>query len=291
MSGQLVGEVLAARADYLADLTPAQTLALVAIANRCAPATRQCWIANAEIQTVIGQSQRTTERTLGLMRERGVIRMVKRGYKTHGVTRAPVYELALLPPPKMAGADDGAPATQVGESNTTCSRQNSNLLPPKRQLAPATLGGGLNVLTNVLTNEGEGGAFPDLRLVPAVPDHGNALSPLNDLPDNNHDDPEPPEFCAAHMPHGTSTSCRVCKVARINHERWDGRQAARWIVEMRARSSEPPPPKRDLDAIADVIESEPDSDAPVCYTDGCDKTATVVGQCGYHAAHARQASR
>jgi len=104
VSGQLVGEVIAARRGVLAYLSQAQTLALIAIANRCDTATRQHWVAYPEIMAAVGCSRRTAERTIAALKKDGWIEVVQRGYNTHGVVRSPVYRLAELPPPKMAEA-------------------------------------------------------------------------------------------------------------------------------------------------------------------------------------------
>ena len=108
MSGQLVGEVLAARGGHLAELSQGQTLALVAIAEKCHADSRQGSVRLSHIQAVIGKSQRTAVRTLEQLKSRGLIRVVKRGYKSHGVARANIYELSVLTPHKMAQATNGA---------------------------------------------------------------------------------------------------------------------------------------------------------------------------------------
>ncbi len=45
-------------------------------------------------------------------------------------------------------------------------------------------------------------------------------------------DPEPPEHCTDHMPYGTGDSCGGCKIARKNHERWQGRSSTRLLASL-----------------------------------------------------------
>jgi len=145
----------------------------------------------------------------------------------------------------------------------------------------------IKYLSSHLPSRRERGAVQDPRPVATVPDRGDALSLQNGSHNDGHDhDPEPPEFCPAHMPHGTSTPCRGCKTARINHERWKDRQAARWIAEMRARDTTPPP-QPVLDEIEpEIPDPEPDPDAPVCATEGCTTPAmpdgVFCGRCSTH---------
>lgn len=164
MSGQLVGEILDARAGHLADLSQAQTLALVAIAEKCHADSRQGSVRLAHIQAAIGRSQRTAVRALEQLKDRGLIRVVKRGYKSHGVARANVYELAVVAPqdgacatqdgvstrpvdspvdtpPKMAQAIDGACATQDGVSTADVLAPNPDVLAPNPDVLTPPIGG------------------------------------------------------------------------------------------------------------------------------------------------------
>jgi hypothetical protein len=160
VSGELVGEVLTARAGCLADLPATHTLALIAIANRCRTDSRQGWVVKSEITTAVGCSTRTAERIIAALTKRGLIEIVTRGYKLPGQQpRAPVYELSTLPPSKVAEAQAPLPPSKVAEAQGPRSRQigttlppNPATLPPNRHHAPATQGGDLDVLTDV-TNQ------------------------------------------------------------------------------------------------------------------------------------------
>jgi hypothetical protein len=92
--------------------------------------------------------------------------------------------------------------------------------------------------------------------VQAVPDPGNALSPRDlhlqkndiidaELIDGPPPDPEPPEFCRRHMPHGTDESCGGCMRARKMHEAWGRRQLDRIVAagSLLAPNKPLPPPR------------------------------------------------
>jgi hypothetical protein len=137
VSGQLVGEVIAARAGCLAPLSQGETLALIAIATRCKADTRQGWVTYAEIMATVGCSERTAQRIIAKLKKRGCIAVVKRGYKAPGQpARAPVYRVAEFRPPIVAEAD--APSSR---QTVPSSRQMETELPPNNGQAPATLGG------------------------------------------------------------------------------------------------------------------------------------------------------
>jgi hypothetical protein len=113
MSGQLVGEVLdAAEAGRLVGLSRGDVLALVAIAEKCHAATRQGSVRMTRIQAVMNQSRTTAWRAVRTLKDRELIRVVKRGYESHGTGHANVYEVAVLVPPKMKHATTDACATQ-----------------------------------------------------------------------------------------------------------------------------------------------------------------------------------
>ena len=60
---------------------------------------------------------------------------------------------------------------------------------------------------------------------------GAALSPTPIIDaELIEDDREPPQFCPAHMSDGTGTSCRECKTARINHDRWTQRHPSTAVL-------------------------------------------------------------
>jgi hypothetical protein len=111
MSGQLVGEVLdAAEAGQLDGLSRAAFHALLAIAERCHHDTRQGSVRRSRIQAAIytNNGYRTASRAIRELKDAGIIRIVKRGYKSHGRVAAPIYELTVLGTPKVSEATECA---------------------------------------------------------------------------------------------------------------------------------------------------------------------------------------
>jgi hypothetical protein len=204
-----VGEVLDAAEAGQLGLSQGELLALVAIAEKCGTGTRQGSVRIGRIQAAMGKSKRTAVRALERLKDRGHIRVVKRGFNSHGVAKAPIYELSVLTPPKMAQTTDDACATEVGVSNP-------DVLAPKRQCACAksecacaTQGG---VLDGSIDGSIDGGA----RASAAPP-------PPPEIADDNPD-PEPPRFCPDHMPDGTTDKCGACATCRENWTRWRARR-------------------------------------------------------------------
>jgi DNA-binding transcriptional ArsR family regulator len=298
MSGQLVGEVLDARAERLADLSQAQTLALVAIAEKCHADSRQGSVRLSHIQAAIGKSQRTTVRTLEQLKDRELIRVVKRGYKSHGVARASIYELSALTPPKVAQPTSGAYATQDGATNGHVLTPNPDVLTPNPDVLTPSMGGVLDgsIDGSIDGREARACASGEPLDVETVPDPGNALSLISNLSeqqnnvidaelvDNEPDDPEPDRHCATHMPYGTSKSCRACKVARLNHEAWSARQSERLLLQLRAataarrdKPAEQPKPQHRCPWCKDgglVLDSTGAQMLYVCHHDGRRSEAT-----------------
>ncbi len=134
MSGQLVGEVLdAAEAGHLDGLSRAAVAALLAIAERCHHVTRQGSVRRDRIQAAIhaGNSPRTVSRAIRELKNAGLVRIVKHGYKSHEApSLATIYELSALyvhAPPKMAHAQGDVLSPK------------SDLLSPKQPLAVAKI--------------------------------------------------------------------------------------------------------------------------------------------------------
>ena len=134
MSGQLVGEILdAAEAGQLDKLSRPAFYALLAIAERCHHVTRQGSVSRSRIRAAMhaGNSYRTADRAVRELKDAGLIRVIKHGWKSHGVGHANVYALAVLTPPKTAQAK-----AMCFRQIRMCFRQNSHVLPPKRDVLP-----------------------------------------------------------------------------------------------------------------------------------------------------------
>lgn len=99
MSGQLVGEVIAAAPALKArGLTERGFMALIAIAEKCHTATRQASVPWFWIQSgLFGASLSTAKRAIRDLKDAGVVRVVKRGFDNHhGRSCAPIYEILPL---------------------------------------------------------------------------------------------------------------------------------------------------------------------------------------------------
>jgi len=273
VSGQLVGEVIAAAAELKSrGLSERGFYALIAIAEKCHTDSRQGSVPWAHIQSgLYGSSKRTSQRAVHDAQCAGLLRVVKTGFNNnHGRVCAPIYEIPPLgerinqatqspPTDDDTQASQSPPTdddTQVSQSHGDRSRQNEDR---SRQNEDRSrhLGVVLNGSINGSTNGRESGAAPIEPLdVEAVPEPGNALSPIN-LPEIKNDgpvyegeyvtdatpDPEPPRYCPDHMPSGTGRKCGGCKHMREQHEAWTRRQLARVIASAPAPPPPPPPPR------------------------------------------------
>lgn len=109
MSGQLVGEVLAA-ADELRDrgLTPRGFYALIAIAEKASTHNRQASVPWKHIRAgLYGASPSTAKRAISDLKAAGLVRVLRRGFDNqNGRVEAPIYEIQPI----------GEQVTQVTQS-------------------------------------------------------------------------------------------------------------------------------------------------------------------------------
>ncbi|VEG55656.1 Uncharacterised protein [Mycolicibacterium aurum] len=249
-----MGEVLDARSGQLADLTQAQTLALVAIAEKCHADSRQGAVWLAHVEAAIGKSKRTAVRTLEQLKDRGLIRVVKRGYKSHGVIRPNIFELLVLAPPRTAQANDGGCASQDGASADDVLAPDPDVLAPDSNVVAPSLGGNLNGSRDGSKDGGararEASPTPELEpssddppptsqriakpeataaatAAPPTPDPDGALA--DDATETTtpgidggavdvEPDPTPPWYCGRH-PDDVDRPCHACKMRRKAWER------------------------------------------------------------------------
>lgn len=121
MSGQLVGEVIAASQAFReAGLSERGFHALVAIAEKCHTQTRQGSVRWDHIcNGLFGASKRTAERAVYDLKTFGAIRVVKCGFNNNaGRAHAPIYEIAVLTDTdtqmtRSVGTDTDKPATDT----------------------------------------------------------------------------------------------------------------------------------------------------------------------------------
>ncbi|WP_156669989.1 hypothetical protein [Mycobacterium sp. E3305] len=204
MSGQLVGEVLdAAEAGYLDGLSAKALYALLAIAERCHHVTRQGAVRRARIQAAIhaGNSSRTVDRAVSELKNAGLVKVVKHGYRSHGVGHASVYELLLLPPPKTAEATESACATRDGESKDDVLPPISDVLPPKSRVLPPPMDGEHDGPYN--------GSF----------DGGARAGTRTDRPDGRPPVAPPKKTCTQH-PNWNDWPCARCKADKHAYGAW-----------------------------------------------------------------------
>lgn len=226
MSGQLVGEVLAAMepGGRLEFLTPTERLALIAIAEKCHHISRQGSVRIGRIQAAVGKSESTTRRTLRKLRDAKLIDVVKRGYKAHGVAAASIYELSELVSPM---GDRSSPHELVSPMDDRSSA--TGLVPFPNELVsnPAEL---VSLMDDHLDGSLDGSVDGWTRARVSAPTE-TAVPDVDPARSNNHADREPNRHCATHMPYGTDKACHPCRIARISHEQWtvaqDAKRAAR----------------------------------------------------------------
>jgi len=135
MSGQLVGEVIAASSAFrAAGLSERGFHALVAIAEKCHTQTRQGSVPWKHIcDGLFGASKRTAERAVQDLKTFGAIRIVKSGFNNNaGRVCAPIYEIGALTDTdtqvtRSGGTDTDKPATDTDKPATDTDTQVSYL--------------------------------------------------------------------------------------------------------------------------------------------------------------------
>jgi hypothetical protein len=116
MSGQLVGEVLAAASQLRArGLSDRGFRALLAIAEKAHTDTRQASVRWDHISDgLYGASKRTAERAVQDLKEAGLLTVIRPGFNNnHGRIRAPVYQLQ-----QITDTDTQVTASMGGDTDT-----------------------------------------------------------------------------------------------------------------------------------------------------------------------------
>lgn len=217
MSGQLVGEVIAAAPQLRAmGLSPNGFHALIAIAEKCHHMTRQASVRREWIQAAIygSSSPRSAERAVRELRDLKLIDVLKRGYKApNHKAMASTYQLMELPPPIVADADSEAPATPGRRELAAAKSVEADA---KSDKAPATQSGGLDVCPDVCP-DGDARASAHARTRKAA---------RTDKPDSRSPHwATPPPKCHKH-PNGYEhhERCWSCKALRSWDENADQRR-------------------------------------------------------------------
>ncbi|MGA5465586.1 hypothetical protein [Mycobacterium sp. NPDC050041] len=234
MSGQLVGEVLAASSSIkAAGLPPRAFHGLIAIAEKAGTDTRQGSVPWSHIRAALyGASLRTAERAVEDLRKAGLVRVVRSGFNNNnGRACAPVYEVASLgdAATQVSVSLGNDPATQVSGSEGDRSRQSGDRSRQNRDRSRHS-GVGLNGSTNGSTNEGSareaGPAPPGPFDYPDDPPEDQPFpfgdaAPASAGPPNPHPGPEPPTRCRGHINWvGRVPDCGACRDLRAAHDGW-----------------------------------------------------------------------
>jgi hypothetical protein len=198
VSGELVGEVIAAASDLkVRGLSERGFHALIAIAEKCQAQTRQGSVRWDHIRAgLFGASLATAKRAVVDLKSAGVIRLVKRGFDNHaGRACAPIYEIQPL----------GERVTQVNQSP----HERTGQIGGRTGQIGGRTGHPGDLLDGSIDGSIDGGAcVTDEPNVPATTE-----PPLEEISDEEQPQPpdlEPPEYCPAHMPHGTDEKCGPC---------------------------------------------------------------------------------
>jgi hypothetical protein len=275
MSGQLVGEVIAASPElYASGLSKNGFLALIAIAEKCHQRTRQASVPWVHLcHGLYGAHKRTAERAVRELKDAEFIQVARRGYKApNGDSAAPIYRLMKLPTSVSVTRNQPTPVSVTPDEATD-----------KIDEATDTQGVVLNGSINGSINGREWRARESEPIdVESVPDPGNALSSLvllsesdiidGELVDDPPSDLEPPKYCRKHMPNGTDVKCGGCKHMREQHKTWTQRELARFIASAPAVRREPPkhqyrcPWCRDTGIVLDR-DGKPGSQPRICHHD------------------------
>lgn len=254
MSGQLVGEVIAAAAELKSrGLSERGFHALIAIAEKCHAETRQASIPWSHIRDgLYGASLSTAKRAIADLKRAEALRVVKRGFDNHaGRIAAPIYEILELSDDdtqvSASPEPTGHPSEPFGRrgervTQVTQSLGGERVKPGGRtgQIGERTGHPGdlLNGSTNGSTN-GESARKREATEpldVAAVPQPGNVLSQISSPAKGNGghasradlDDPNfglgrrPPDHCSKNPIDGCPDPCHACGAGK----RWDADYAA-----------------------------------------------------------------
>jgi hypothetical protein len=210
MSGQLVGEVIAAQPNLKAKgISDRAFHALVAIAEKCHYQTRQGSVRWDHIRAgLYGSSKRTARRAVKELTDAGILRVARIGWTNQHTGRAPVYEItdvltALVSATAMATSSKLDAVTAVDTSS-------------KLDVAKSEVGCG---------QIGVGCGHPGVLLDGSIDgpiDGGTRESSAKPKPPPKILEEEPNPHCPKHR-HITGwveEKCRDCGTAKKNHEAW-----------------------------------------------------------------------
>lgn len=215
MSGQLVGEVLAA-SDVLQarELSQRGFYALIAIAEKADTHSRQASVRWDYIRGALyGASKRTAERAVQDLKVFGLVRVVRPGFNnSHGRMCAPVYEIQQMPVP--SDTDTQVAASVPSDTDT----QVAASLPSDTDTQVAASS------PNESTDTDKTG--DRYRQNGHRYRHSGVV--LDVSLDGPIDEGTPPRLhCPKHMPYGTAKPCQLCGRYRTQREAWEERRERR----------------------------------------------------------------
>lgn len=226
MSGQLVGEVIAASNSLRArGLSERGFHALVAIAEKASAHDRTASVRWDHVRAgLYGASKRTAERAVDDAKKAGVVEVVLPGFRNqHGVSRAPVYRIASL-----VDTDTQLSSSTVEDHDTQVS-SSKKLDTDKPELDTDKRGVDTDTQVSYLTFPYDGSLDGGEAHDADVPGDSLSSNPHTEeiidavVVDDAPADPEPRRYCTAHMPYGTPDPCGLCGIARHHHEAWSKR--------------------------------------------------------------------
>ena len=224
MSGQLVGEVIAASPTFQKrGLSERGFHALIATAEKCHTQTRQGSVGWDHIRDCLyGALRRTAQRAVHDLLTAGVLEIVKPGFgNQYGRTCAPIYQIAPL-----VDNDTWVAQSNKVDDDTQMSRSNE-VDDDKSKVHDDKPGSGSRHPGVVLDRPIDGGVSPQPGTSP------DESQPSTDPPlqkpftEQQAADPEPPRHCPRHMPDGTDDNCGGCGIARRQHDAWKRRTVER----------------------------------------------------------------
>ncbi len=213
----------------------AQRLVIAHIGATANPEGCNAWRANDTVVEELGVSPDTVKRARAAAIQQGLWVVSKAAPRSRGSRKTHEYRLLMPVHNAVSGGSsaptNGAPTHHLVGAAEPLSGCSGGTLVGAAECTPSVISSGIP--------SGERGA-PTVSTVmdtlPAVPDHAlsqeHLLEEKNifyaEIVDEPHD-PEPPEFCDEHQPHGPWKSCRDCTIVWKARNRWKERHPERFL--------------------------------------------------------------
>jgi hypothetical protein len=251
-------------------ITADRRLVIEHLGNTADQYGRNAWRGAATICGEIGVSQDTVKRARADAVKHGLLLVTKPAPRGAGNTKTAEYRLLMPVVTDSANHSDGADdPINRGTGAPICDDEIGARLHGNRGTGAPEIGALVHPPSGSSSGNtsGERGAPADADEpldVEAVPDHGNALSPMNFSEDQNNtavpdlipdgpildaeitddqphledDDTPPDRFCPRHMPRGShGEPCGGCRDARENRKEWNARRRNRDVADLLAHTA------------------------------------------------------